>query len=191
MTIDLLIEALEMLKSRGDHPDYKAKEIQSSITELRVLKHNTPEYIKELEHGEIYPIGAMTGHDIVNILMYNDYNQIMHEKGRVDFVDFLQKSRGSYGLEVVPISMIRAGYDYISDLWLDNNDDDYNEESMWQVQVKKFMKWHDGLLSTDESLHRISRLNYTVSFFGRKVEIPFNADTHTAIERLCRDALDE
>lgn len=191
MTIDLLLEALEMLKNRGDHPDYKAKEIHQSIIELKTLEHNTPDVDKELWHGSVHVVGTGPANNIVNILMYDEYNQIMHEKGRVDFADFLLRAKGSYGLEAVPVQMLREGFDLISDLWLDNNADGYNEEMLWQNQVKKFMKWHDGLLATDESIHRISRQNYSLTFYGRTVEIPCNADTHTAVERLCRDALDE
>lgn len=188
MTIDILIEALEMLKSHGDHPDYKAKEIQSSITELRVLKHNTPEYIKELEHGEIYPIGVMSGHDIVNILMYEEYNKIMHEKGRVDFAYFLQRTRATYGLEVVPVNMIRNGYDYISDLWQDNNADGYNEEALFANKLAKYIDWHNRILESDESLEKFAKYSYKLSFAGKEIEVPFHADTWDAIDTLLRAA---
>lgn len=57
--------------------------------------------------------------------------------------------------------------------------------------IKDFVKYHDDLLATDESLAKACEGEYQLTFGDRSVRLPFHADTHTAIEQLLYNVIKE
>lgn len=65
----------------------------------------------------------------------------------------------------------------------------YEDEYLRDIKV--FRVWHDNLVATDESLEEACTKDYRITFANKSVRIPFNADTHTAIELLLHNVIKE
>lgn len=65
----------------------------------------------------------------------------------------------------------------------------YEDEYLRDIKV--FRVWHDNLVATDESLEEACTKDYRITFGDKSVRIPFNADTHTAIELLLHNVIEE
>lgn len=57
--------------------------------------------------------------------------------------------------------------------------------------IKDFYKYHDDILATDESLAKACESGYLLTHGDRSVRIPFHADTHTVIDSLLHDIIEE
>lgn len=104
--------------------------------------------------------------DELQKLVDDDYHQWLLADGD-DIID-------TNGVAIV----MRPDYeDHVSDKWLQ--------------AVRDFYAYNDDLVADDESLANACEGVYTLSFGDRSVQLPFNADTHTAIDTLLRDVINE
>ena len=122
MTIDILIEALEGLRDRGGHPDYKRGAIADSLLELRCLQHALPDYHDGIWNGAIHVVHMTTAIDMQNALMYDYFGKIAKSKHdqEVSFVEYKEMARRTFGLEAASTQFLFSGYEVINDLWHDN-----------------------------------------------------------------------
>ena len=72
-------------------------------------------------------------------------------------------------------------------------DPDYEApyEDEYLRDIKCFRVWHDNLVADDESLAEACTKDYRITFANKSVRIPFNADTHSAIELLLHNVIKE
>lgn len=121
MTIDILLEALQMLKDRGDNPDYKDRVIHDSLTELRSLRSDISEDSRDTWKGSVHVITACNALDIQNALLYDVYGKLAREyDGNVPFLSYIAAARAQFGFNEASIAFLRSGYSFLSDLWGDN-----------------------------------------------------------------------
>lgn len=122
MTIDILLESLEMLKSRGGHPDYKQKEINESIFELHRLKGSLPSYCEGIWHGAVHAIHMTTAIDLQNVLLYDTFAALAKSKHNheVSFGEYMEAAKKVFGFEAASTQFLMSGYEVINDLWHDN-----------------------------------------------------------------------
>lgn len=122
MTIDIMLEALEALKDRGDHPDYKQQVIHESICELRRLNASLPDYHRGIWNGAIHVVHMTTAIDLQNALLYDTFGRLAKSKSNleVSFGEYMEAARKRFGFEAVSTQFLTSGYEVINDLWHDN-----------------------------------------------------------------------
>lgn len=121
MTIDLLIEALQMLKDRGDNPDYKDRVIHDSLTELKSLRSDISEESRRIWKGAVHVVSMSNALDLQNALLYDTYGKLAREyDDNVPFLSYIAAARAQFGFDEASIAFLRSGYDFLSDLWGDN-----------------------------------------------------------------------
>lgn len=134
MTIGILLEALEMLKSHGEHPDYKQQAIHDSICELLRLKGSLPDYHSDIWNGAIHVIHMTTAIDIQNTLLYDEFGKLANSKSNkeVSFGEYMDMAKRQYGFEATSTQFLMSGYEVINDLWHDNeaNGCNYNDGTL-------------------------------------------------------------
>lgn len=90
--------------------------------------------------------------------------------------------------------------DYL--VWLESNGIDYLDTDGFKIVVhpdypgfdlqgiKDFRVWHDALPTYDDRRGCLYDLDYVLTFDGRSVSIPFNADTYDAVDSLLKTAVE-
>lgn len=122
MTIDILLESLELLKSQGSHPDYKRQAIHESICELYRLERSLPEYHKDIWNGAIHVVHMTTAIDMQINLMYDVFGKLAKSKNNneVSFGEYEAAAREIFGFDAASTQFLMSGYEVINDLWHDN-----------------------------------------------------------------------
>ena len=125
MTIDILIEAIEKLKE-DFHPDYKEKLISDTLDELYNVRIETNR-CRSLWHGTVYPVSIHDLLDLININLYDTFGKIMRKyPGREAMNKFVDAVHNTPGFEHMSYDIIQDGFDYLNDLWHDNEEYDSN-----------------------------------------------------------------
>lgn len=126
MTIDILIEAMEMLRDRGDHPDYKMRLIDRSICELKSFK----DYAQGPEdpfYGTVHVISVEDAINLQNTLLYDEFGKLA-KRGEHTFSNYMNVAHKTFGFNYTYWQFLHSGYDLINDLWHDNERAHYNNE---------------------------------------------------------------
>lgn len=126
MTIDILIEAMEMLRDRGDHPDYKEEVICKTLCELKNVKASIPNWM-EAWHGMVHVIPADCAVSLQNHLLYDEFGKLA-KKNEATFQNYEEIAKRTYGLEGMSWYVYRTGYEVINDLWHDNEANGCNND---------------------------------------------------------------
>ena len=120
MFIDIMIEALSNLYESTDHPDYKRMAIKDALDEAYAQK-KLMDY--DLVKGQVHIVSLTTALELVNLGLYDEFGRDAKMFKKVGqsytFDRFLSIARNSY-LSDITTDMLRDGYDYLSDLWNDN-----------------------------------------------------------------------
>ena len=126
MTLDILQEALEAYEKAGEYPDYKRRAIHDAIVETMSNKVKGDDLLENW-YGAVYIVHAVDMLNILNILTYDTYGKLAKEaNGKPKFIDYIDACRELYGLESLSIGALRAGFDFLSDLWRDNEEQGSN-----------------------------------------------------------------
>lgn len=130
MKMDMLKEALNMMYARGDHePEIKA-EIKSALEELQTTMDLWGDRADNYElEARLVPEESMA--ELININLYNMYGRMMREnRNLVEFDLFVCGCRGGSvyadGFEYLSDKALRGGYEFIRDLWQDNESNGSN-----------------------------------------------------------------
>lgn len=120
MTIDMLIEAMELLKDSGYHPDYKERLIDQTINELYNVRIETNK-CRDIWHGSVCVLATTDVLELINHGLYNKFGKIMRTPNdRNPMYRFADAVHETPGFEYLSDDIIRDGYEYLNDLWHDN-----------------------------------------------------------------------
>lgn len=121
MYIDILIEALDNLWALSTrYPDYKRAAIKEALDEVHEQK-KLMDY--ELLKGQVHIISLTTALETVNMALYDEFGRDAKKLKRdgvpYTFHRFHNMARNSM-LSDMTIEMLRDGFEYLEDLWNDN-----------------------------------------------------------------------
>lgn len=120
MYIDILIEALDNLYENTLYPDYKRSAVKEALDEAYAQK-DLMDY--ELLKGNVHIVSLTTALETINQALYDDFGRSakMHKKNNVPYTfnKFYTTARSSY-LSDITVDMLRDGFEYLEDLWNDN-----------------------------------------------------------------------
>lgn len=136
MTIDILIEALDMLSKQDDLKNYKAAEICKSLKELYRLREKCKDGM-EFWQGAIHVISMSDATEIQNMLLYDTYGKLARKAGKSpSFVDFCREAAKVEGFAEATSDFLESGYNLLNDLWHDNEVNGYNSSDGTYKKVK-------------------------------------------------------
>ena len=118
MNLELLKAGLQKLVNEDNNNE--AKQAIAEINEIQQRSEwNDP------WKGECYVLHAQTVSDLLNETTYDAYGKLYVRANRighmVSFNDYEKVCREQHGLEYAPLSIIQIGYDYIRELYADND----------------------------------------------------------------------
>jgi hypothetical protein len=125
MTIDLLIEAMELLKN-DYHPDYKERLISQTIDELYNVRVETNK-CRSLWHGSVYVVATPDILELLNEHTYDVFGKIIKEySGMQALYKYVDTVHSIPGFEYMSYDILSDAFDYLNDLWHDNEENGSN-----------------------------------------------------------------
>ena len=120
LTNKLLQEALTAILNRYDVESDEHEAIIEGLIQLKELKQQMKD--DSLWKDEVSIISTGANGDIVNMLYYATYGRLKKANGTVSFEMFKEVVRNSLLSEdrYFPTVLLRDGFDFLSDLWADN-----------------------------------------------------------------------
>lgn len=120
MYIDILIEALDNLYENTLYPDYKRAAIKEALDEVYAQK-DLMDY--DLLRGQVHIVSMTTATEAVNMALYDQFGREAKKAKKAGrsyaFNDFLDLARNSI-MSDVTIEILRDSFEYLEDLWSDN-----------------------------------------------------------------------
>ena len=149
MTIDLLIEAMELLKNNAYHPDYKEKLIDQTINELYNVRVETNR-CRDIWHGNVYVTATTDVLELINHDLYDAFGKIIKEYGgQSALFKFLDVAHETPGFEYMSYDIIQDAFSFLNDLWHDNEEyGSNNPDGTFKKSPPKFKVLHHEYLNT-------------------------------------------
>lgn len=125
MTIDLLIEAMELLKN-DFHPDYKEKVIDETLTELYNVRIETNR-CRNIWRGAVYVVATTDVLEQLNERTYDCFGKIIKKySGMSAQYKYIDAVHDIPGFEYMSHDILLDSFSYLNDLWHDNEENDSN-----------------------------------------------------------------
>lgn len=128
MKTETLRMALEMLEARGDYDEQTWTDIRDALQEIDDIEQ------ADIDDGwqgqtEVHLITIQDSDALINKCLYDTYGKLRKQTIPRDpllLPNFHQRSKDVYGFEHWTFSAIRDGFEFVNDLWHDNEVDGAN-----------------------------------------------------------------
>lgn len=126
MDTRILKKALHMMLQRGDHDPNVTSGIQDALEEIANVEERWGDDAMNWDYGAtILPLTAAI--DLVNVCLYDTYGLLCRSSPTViRYEDFAPFARQAAGFETMSDQALRDGFEFVCDLWKDNERFGYN-----------------------------------------------------------------
>lgn len=123
MDTRILKQALHMMLQRGDNDPDVTSGIQDALEEIANVEELWGDDAVNWDY-DVTPLPISGAIDLVNRCLYDDYGLLRRANTTaIDYGDFAYDARtggNSYGFEYMSDKALEAGFEFIRDLWQDN-----------------------------------------------------------------------